>query len=230
MASEDKEKKVMFKRIMISFGLLAPLSAPAVHADDFSKLAFNIGGGVSTPLSPTSNFAGVSGNFAVGAGYNIDKANSIIGEFAWNGLPPNITTLHPAGAPFGSVNQYSLTANYRHQWDRLGGSHFGVYLIGGGGWYYRHASVDKSFFVAPATVCTPVFTYWGFTCTNGGFVNTVQIASRGTSMGGINAGGGFTIRLSDSGWKFYVESRYNYAWSSRVPSTFIPVTFGFRFH
>jgi Outer membrane protein beta-barrel domain len=227
---EDKEKKVMFKKIMISVGLLAPICVPAVQAADFSKFAFNTGGGVSTPLSPTSNYAGVSGNFQAGAGYNIDKTNSIIGEFAWNGLPPNITTLHPAGTPFGSVNQYSLTANYRHQWDRLGGSHFGVYLIGGGGWYYRHASLNRDFVVAPGTVCTPVFTWWGLTCTNGGFVNTVQRGARGTSMGGINAGGGFTIRISDSGWKFYVESRYNYAWSSRVPSTFIPVTFGFRYH
>ena len=104
----------MFKKIMISVGLLAPVCVPLVHADDFSKLAFNIGGGVSTPLSPTSNFVGISGNFDVGAGYNIDKSNSVIGEFAWNGMPPNLTSLHPVGAPFGSINQYSLTANFRH--------------------------------------------------------------------------------------------------------------------
>ena len=219
----------MFKKIMISVGLLAPICVPAVQAEDFSKLAFNIGGGVSTPLSPTSNYAGISGNFDVGAGYNIDKKNAILGEFSWNGLPPDVRLVHPVNSPFGSVNQYALTANYRHQWSRLGGSRFGVYLIGGGGWYYRHASVNKNFVVESGTVCVPAFTWWGFACTNGGFVDTVQIAAKGTSMGGINAGGGFTIRLSDSGWKFYVESRYNYAWS-RIPSTFIPVTFGFRFN
>jgi Outer membrane protein beta-barrel domain len=229
MASENKEKKAMFKKIMISVGLLAPVCVPLVHADDFSKLAFNIGGGVSTPLSPTSDFVGISGNFDTGAGYNIDKSNSVIGEFAWNGMPPNLTSLHPVGAPFGSINQYSLTANFRHKWDRLGGSPFGVYLIGGGGWYYRHASVDKNYVIPPATVCQPIYTFWGYTCTTGSFVDTVQIASKGTSAGGLDAGGGFTIRLSDSGWHFYVESRYNYAWS-RIPSTFVPVTFGFRFN
>lgn len=219
----------MFRKMFISVGLMASLCGPVVHAEDFSKFAFNIGGGVSTPLSPSSNYAGISGNFDVGAGYNIDKANSIIGEFSWNGLPPNVRMLHPVLSPFGSVNQYSITPNYRHQWDRLGGSHFGVYLIGGGGWYYRHASINKNFVVAPGTPCAPAFTWWGFMCTNSGFVNTVQLASKGTSMGGLNVGGGFTIRISDSGWKFYVESRYNYAWS-RIPSTFVPVTFGFRFH
>jgi hypothetical protein len=46
----------------------------------------------------------------------------------------------------------------------------------------------------------------------------------------INAGVGMTIRLTYKGWKFYVESRYNYAWQSRIPTTFIPVTLGFRFN
>jgi hypothetical protein len=36
---------------------------------------------------------------------------------------------------------------------------------------------------------------------------TEAIASRGNSAGRVIAGGGFTVRLSDSGWKFYVESR-----------------------
>jgi hypothetical protein len=218
----------MLKKILISVGLLAQVYVPPVHAEDFGNLAFNIGGGVSTPLNPTSNYASINGHFAVGAGYNADKANSILGEFQWNGMPPNLRALHPSDVPFGSVNQYSLTANYRHKWDKLGGSPIGAYLIGGGGWYYRHASVSKTFVLPPSTACTPIFAWWGFTCATSGFVDTAQIAANGTSAGGLNAGGGFTIQLSDSGWKFYVESRYNYAWS-RIPSTFIPVTFGFRF-
>jgi hypothetical protein len=39
-----------------------------------------------------------------------------------------------------------------------------------------------------------------------------------------------TIRLSDTGWKFYVESRYHYAFTQRIATTLIPVTFGFRFN
>ena len=217
----------MSRRILTSTILLSVSWLTRLPAQDFSKFNFNIGGGVTTPLNPTANFVGLSGNFDVGAGYNIDKRNSIIGSFTWAGLPPN-TILHLPNAPFGNINLYMITANYRHQVDRIGHSPFGVYLIGGGGWYYRYATVDKNYFVPPGTACDPVFIWWGYNCD--GFVVTETIASRGNSAGGINAGTGFTIRLSDTGWKFYTEARYHYAWNNRIPTTFIPVTFGFRFH
>jgi Outer membrane protein beta-barrel domain len=218
-----------FTRIMMSAGLITTAGVWSAHAQEGSKVAFNIGGGVTTPLNPTANYVGLSGNFDVGAGYNLDKKNSIIGEFMWNGLPPNITTLSLPGAPTGSINLYSITANYRRRFDNIGGSPFGVYLIGGGGWYYRHASISKDYIVPPAAVCQPIYTWWGYGCTPDGFVTSVTIASRGVSAGGVSAGGGFTIRLGDSGLRFYVESRYHYAFS-RIPSTIIPVTFGFRFN
>lgn len=215
-------KTILFAVILLSLILVVP-----VCGEDFSKLNFNIGGGITTPLNPTAEFVGLSGNFAIGAGYNINKHNSISGEFMWNGLPPN-TVIHIPNAPFGSVNLYSLTTNYRFHHDSLGGSLFGLYAIAGGGWYYRFASVDKNYVVPPGAECAPIWFWWGYGC-DGGIV-TETIASRGNSAGGVNAGGGFTIRLSDKGWKFYVESRYNHAWNNRVPTVFVPVTFGFRFN
>ena len=83
-----------------------------VCGEDFSRLNFNIGGGTTTPLNPTANFVGLGGNFAVGAGYNINKHNSISGEIMWNGLPPN-TVIHIPNAPFGSINLYNR--NHRLQ-------------------------------------------------------------------------------------------------------------------
>ncbi|HWB85993.1 MAG TPA: outer membrane beta-barrel protein [Bryobacteraceae bacterium] len=218
----------MFRTAIITIGVLTVGLCVPVHGQDYSKLNFNIGGGVSTPLNPTGSFAGVSGNFAVGAGYNIDKRHSVIGEFMWSGLPPNRFALQPINAPFGNVNLYTLTANYRYHLDKIGGSAFGAYVIAGGGWYFRHASIDKNYVVPPNTVCEPVFTWWGFVCDSGGFVVTQTIASKGASAGGVNAGVGFTIRIGDSGWKFYTESRYHYAWTNRTPTTLIPVTFGIR--
>jgi hypothetical protein len=213
----------------ISLGLLGAACMLPLQADDYSKLNFNIGGGVSTPLNPTANFVGVSGNFAAGAGYNLSKSNSIIGEFMWSGLPPSLSVLHPVNAPFGSINLYTLTANYRHSFNHMGGP-FGAYIIGGGGWYYRYTSVDKNYVVPPSTVCQPIWTWWGYGCDPNGFIYTATVAYKGVSSGGVNAGVGFTIRLSDSGWKFYMESRYHYAWSQNVPTTLIPVTFGIRFN
>jgi hypothetical protein len=216
----------VFKNILVSSILLSVAGWAPLHAGDFSKFNFNIGGGITTPINPTANYVGLSGNFAVGAGYNLDKKNSIIGEFQWNGLPPN-TIIHLPLAPFGSMNMYSITTNYRHHIDRLGGSPFGLYVMAGGGWYYRFASIDKTFLVPPGTACAPIYDWWGYGCEG---TVTETLASKGNSAGGVNGGAGFTIRLSDSGWKFYVESRYNYAFSNRIPTTFVPVTFGFRFH
>jgi hypothetical protein len=218
----------MSKNILIPVILLSASGLTRLHAEDFSKFNFNIGGGITTPINPTAQYVGLSGNFNVGAGYNINKKNSIIGEFSWNGLPPN-TILHLPNAPFGNVNLYSITTEFRHHIDRIGGSPFGVYVIGGGGWYYRFATVDKNYVVAPGTPCLPIYFWWGYGCDTS-FTVTETILSKGNSAGGVNAGAGFTIRLSDSGWKFYVESRYNYAWSNRIPTTFVPVTFGFRFN
>jgi hypothetical protein len=215
------------RSIAVLFGILA--GATMLAAQDEGSFAFHIGGGVSTPLNPTSQYAGVSGNFQTGAGFNLNKHSALLGEFMWSGLPPNLTALHPVNAPFGNVNLYALTANYRFQMDRLHGSRFGAYFIAGGGWYYRYATVDRNYTVPPATVCQPIYGWWGYGCDTGGYVYTTTIASRGVSTGGVNGGVGFTIRLADSGFKFYVESRYHYAFSN-LPSTLVPVTFGFRYN
>jgi hypothetical protein len=220
----------MRKKLLIPAGLVSLACWMPLAAQDFSKLNFNIGGGVTPPLNPTAQYAGLSGNFVAGGGYNINKKNAIIGEFMWAGLPPERFILHPVNAPFGNVNLYTLTANYRYQLDSINRSHFGVYAIAGGGWYYRYTSVDKNFVVPPGTACDPIFTWWGYACDPAGFVYTATVAFKGNSAGGVNGGVGFTIRLSDSGWKLYMESRYHYAWNNRIPSTIVPVTFGLRFH
>jgi hypothetical protein len=172
----------------------------------------------------------VNGNATSGAGANFNKHNSIEGDFLWSGLSPNISLVHPINTPTGSVNLFSVTGNYRFHIDSLAGSAFGFYVIGGSGWYYRHTSINKKYVVPPFTVCQPIYNWWGFACDSGGLVQSVTLASHGTSTAGLDAGAGFTIRLTSQGWKFFVESRYNYAWSSFIPTTLIPVSVGFRFN
>jgi hypothetical protein len=220
----------MFKKVLVSIALLGAIRMIPLHGQSYGRLALNIGGGISTPLNPTGNYTGVSGNFNVGAGYNLNRSNSITGEFMYSGLPTSLTGLHPVKAPNGNINLYSLTANYRHHVDRIHGSAFGAYFIAGGGWYYRYSSIDKNFVVPPGTACQPVYGWWGYGCDTSGYVYSETVAYRGASAGGVNAGVGFTIRLADSGWKFYTESRYHYAWSDRIPTTLVPVTFGIRFN
>jgi hypothetical protein len=208
---------------LLGAGCIIPL-----HGQD--HLAFNLGGGITTPMNPTGAYTGVSGNFNMGAGYALDKKNSITGEFMWNGLPTDVTNIHPIDAPTGRINLYSLTVNYRHHIDSIHGTPFGLYGIVGGGWYYRYAAIDKNYTVPPGTACAPIYYWWGYGCDPNGYTYSQTVASRGTSAGGMNGGLGFTLRLYDSNWKFYMEARYHYAFSYRIASTLIPVTFGIRYN
>jgi hypothetical protein len=214
---------ICMKLCLTGAGLLCQL-----NAQEYDKLNFNVGAGVSAPVNPTAAFAGVSANFVAGAGYNLNKKNSLIGEFMWSGLPPNFFVLHPVGAPSGHINLYTLTGNYRYHIDRVRGGAFGVYTIAGGGWYYRYSSIDKNYVVPPSAACLPVYTWWGYACDPNGGVYSEKVAYKGNSAGGLNGGVGFTLAFGDSGWKFYLESRYHYAFSDRVVTTLVPVTFGIR--
>ena len=215
----------MSKRLLASIGVISiAWIVPAVAQDD-GKLNFSAGGGIGVPLNPVAAFAGVGGNFVGGGGYNLDKHNAILGQFMWDGLPPSIGAKAQLLGGSASVNLYSLTADYKYS--SSFGPAFGYYAIVGGGWYYRHSSISKSTFIPTTTVCQPIWFYYGFTCSDG-FVNTRTIAS-GTSSFGGNGGIGFTIRVKDSGWKFFIESRYNYAGSRAVSTQVIPVTFGFMY-
>jgi hypothetical protein len=220
----------MSKQILFATALLGAACFVPMRAQDLSKFTFNLGGGISTPLNPTGSYSGMSGNFVFGAGYNLNKKNAIIGEFLWSGLPLNRFVINPIEAPFSNINLYSLTANYRHQFERIKGSPFGVYTVMGGGWYHRYTSIDKNYTVAPGTPCMPIYSWWGYTCDPYGYVYTQTVAAKGVSAGGLNGGVGFTIRFADSNFRFFTEARYHYAFSERIPTTLIPVTFGFRYN
>jgi hypothetical protein len=220
----------MFKFTLILAILLIAAAPNPGSAQDVPKLNLHVGGGITTPLNPTAQYAGLSGNFVGGAGYNITNKHALIGEFMWAGLPPNRFVIHPIDAPFGNVNLYALTANYRFQLDRIARSRFGIYTITGGGWYYRYATIDKNYVVPPFTVCAPIYTYWGYACDNSGYVYSQTVAFKGRSAAGLNAGFGFTIGITDDGWKIFMESRYHHAWHDTVRSTVLPVTFGIRFN
>jgi hypothetical protein len=218
----------MLKKFLITIGLLSAASIvpiQAQHQTEEGKLNFSLGGGLSVPLNPTARYAGVGGSFIGGGGYNLDKHNSIVGQFQWDGLPPSVGAIAQLNGISKGVNLYNITADYKY---RSGfGNTFGYYVIAGGGWYYRHASISKSTFIPTGTVCLPIYDWYGYTCSDG-FVNTVGVTT-GTSSFGANGGVGLTIRIKDTPWKFFVESRYNYAASRGIATQVAPVTFGFEY-
>ncbi len=222
----------MAKRIILLISALAGLWVLPLHAQDygkFDKFTFSVGGGITTPLNPTAQFTGISGNFITSAGYKISKEHSINGEFMVAGLPGSVYAIQPVKLPTVSSNVYYLGANYRFQADHLRGSPFGIYSIVGGGWYDRYITLNQDYVVPPNTVCQPIYDWWGYACAPSGYVYTQQVARKGTSGGGVNAGFGFTIALAGR-LKFFTEARYHYAFHGNVATTMVPVTMGFRFN
>ena len=233
----------MRKQLLIVVALLSIFRAVPAHAQEvnLSKVNLHIGGGIGVPTGRTADFAGISGAFQIGAGPNLTAHNSLVGEFMWQGLPPtssalativnplvagNITTAANIAQNFGtSSNLYAVTANYMYHRE---GHLYGFYVIGGGGWYYRHVEL-QNYTVVPGTVCQPVWDWWGYSC-QAGFVTTSNVlATKGQSSGGGNVGGGITFKLTSSGFRLYMEARYHYSpQGGRVPTHIVPVMFGIR--
>ncbi len=233
----------MCKHLLIVVALLSIFRAVPAHAQEvnLSKVNLHIGGGIGVPMNRTADFAGISGAFQIGAGPNLTAHSSLVGEFMWQGLPPtssalaslvnplvagNITTVANIAQNFGtSSNLYALTANYMYHRE---GHLYGFYVIGGGGWYYRHLEL-QNYTVVPGTVCEPVWDWWGYSC-QAGFITTSNVlATKGQSSGGGNVGGGMTFKLTSSGLRLYMEARYHYSpQGGRVSTHVVPVMFGIR--
>lgn len=124
----------------------------------------------------------------------------------------------------GHSNLFALTGNYRLG---LQGRVFGAYLIAGGGMYYRRSKLSREVIVGAGTVCSPAWLWWGFTCQSGFVSEDQTLVSAGSTAFGGNGGVGFTIRINQEGYKFYVESRYHYAPNKNISTQIIPITFGF---
>lgn len=214
--------------IAVSCAVIGVLASSGARAQD-SKINTNLGAGVTVPLNPLGQFVGPSGNIVVGIGYNFDRHNSFVGQFMWAGLNETNDLLRPIrlATKFRDLdrtsNLFALTANYRLQKQ---GKTYGAYLIAGGGLYYRQAELSREIIVGRETVCGPSWTWWGFTCTSGFVTENQTLFDANSAAGGGNAGAGFTIRLNEEGYKFYIEARYHYARTSRVNTQFIPITLG----
>jgi len=209
----------------------------SVHAqggsgDDDPNFTDNIGLTTSLPLHPMSQFMSSGLGVNVGAGYNFDRRNALVGEFMWNWLYPSDAALQPirvaAQSPNigGHGNLFALTANYKFE---LRGKVLGAYLIGGGGLYHRTTSLTKEIPSGASITCQPVWIWWGYSCSAGLVTTNVTFAKYASSAFGANAGIGFTIRVGDAPYRFYVESRYHYAPTKNISTQVVAFTFGFRY-
>jgi len=198
---------------------------------DNPRFTDNIGVPMGFPLNPMGKFTNFGFGTDIGAGYNFTRRHAVIGEFMWNWLYSTSGALEPVRAAAqsqdisGHGNLFVLTADYRYE---VRGSVFGTYFIGGGGFYHRTAEISTQL-PAGITCVNPLSTWWGYNCSPGTTTNGHTLASTGSSAPGVNGGIGFTIRVGEAPYRFYVESRYHYAPTKNINTQLISVTIGFRY-
>jgi hypothetical protein len=209
-----------------------------VHAqegtgNDNPSVTSSLGLSLSAPLSPTSQHVSFAAGMSVSAGYNFDRRNALIGEFLWNALQSTSATLVPIQAALGSTsvsghgNIYAFTGNYRLE---LRGKTFGIYFIGGPGWYYRTVWLSKPVPTGTTISCDPAWLWWGYDCTAGLTITNLTQVHGSASALGVNGGVGLTIRVGEEApYRMFVESRYHFAPTGSISTKLIVFTVGIRY-
>lgn len=220
------------KKVFVWLGLVLVVCSTLHAQDESDKINSNLGFSVSVPLNPIAQFTDINWGLNAGVGYNFTEHHSFIGEFMWNSLSPSSAALQPirvaAQDPSisGHSNLFAVTGEYRYQ---LQGKVRGAYVIGGGGWYYRTSGLSKQVTSSTGVTCTPVWLWWGFTCTSGTVTSNPTIASSNSSVLGGNVGVGFTAKVGEPSYRVYVESRYHYAPTRNINTQLINLTVGIRY-
>lgn len=227
------------------------------NADGSSKYTFAVGAGFTLPTGGTHDYAKPNWRFQVGVGRNFNKTLGVIAQFDYDHFGMQTSTLNNQLALYNSLCTIAAqAAGFCTPLTQLGGNihdwsftlnpivnfytsdTFGSYVIGGVGFYHKVTT-----FTTPgvATYYDPYYGYIQYQADQPVDVYTSNAA-------GFNGGIGFTYKTSRfSSGKFYAEARY--VWTDNKPrpfdisgttpyfnafpqasarTTYIPVTFGFR--
>jgi hypothetical protein len=183
-------------------------------------------------MNPTARAVHLGFGIMGGAGYNFNRNHGLVGELLWNDLFPTNEALSLIRTTFNNpelnadVHITALTGNYRFE---VRGNRLGAYFLGGGGLYYRHTMFSKTVTTGSSTVCTPVWVWWGFTCTSGIVTANQTVGSWASTAGGVNGGIGFTARVGEAPYRVYLESRYHHAPESQMNLELVEIAFGIRY-
>lgn len=192
---------------------------------------FNLGGGVSFPLSDAADRFDVGGGFELGAGYQFQRRFGVQAEY-----------MHTVYNVKGSVlTATGVDGTHRVQAGTVDGVFFvlpesklGIYLIGGPGLYYRRVTISQLAGVAAVPYCDP----WLYYCSTTVAPVSEILGARSSTDFGLNAGLGITLRIPGNLY-LYLEGRYHYVFGpeftsqdgskSHADGQYIPVMFGLRY-
>jgi hypothetical protein len=216
--------------LLIPLALAHVLQAQDACGDE-CKLNTNVAMVISEPVSSSAQVVGTGWGIVGGAGYNFNQRHAIVNEFMWNRVYPSSGALQPLQTVLqskdlkGNTDFYALTANYRFE---LRGRTLGTYLIGGGGWYFRNTWLSQVVPSGTGNICTPVWRWFGYSCTSG-IVNPNQPPASSLNSIGANGGIGVTARVGEAPYRFYAEARYHFAPTKNISTHFIAITLGIRY-
>jgi hypothetical protein len=210
-------------KVGLLFAGVIGFSALPVAAQETQNSIFTaaIGAGFTTPVYHTGTALDMGWNFNAQAGLQVFGAHlGLVGEFMYNDMGINSTTLSNLSFPGGATHIWAVSAEPVIRFNPSGKVDF--YLIGGPGIYHRHIE-----FTQPG-----VSTFTGFDPFFGVFypvaVPTTQVLlSYDANKLGVNGGAGFNFHIGSGHAKFFAEARYHEMFTNR-PTAFVPVTFGFR--
>ena len=221
------------RNIIILMIALTPLQLlHAQDCDEECKVNDNVAMVLNVPVNSTAEVVNLGWGAVAGIGYNFNQHQAVIGEFLWNRIYASSGQLQPLQAALqsaglsGNADIFAVTGNYRYE---LHGRLLGTYLIGGGGWYLRDTNLSKTITVSPGTICTPIWLWWGFTCTSGTVTASQSVETSKSNAFGANAGMGLTVRVGEAPYRLYTEARYNYAPTRNISTQFITVAVGIRY-
>ncbi len=205
-----------------TYGLAALLVTVPLMAQNTNRFTFNAGAGFTEPVRHSDGRLDLGFNAGAGAGINFVPAFGIQADFGYSQLGLSSRALNAAGVPGGETRIYSVTLNPIVHLNPRG--RFDTYLLGGGGYYRRTIELTQ-----PTVAVVTAFDPFLGVFFPAAVPTNVVLGSFTQNKGGLNAGGGISVRLrGDSNAKFFAETRYHYLFTTPVRTTILPVTFGFR--
>jgi hypothetical protein len=215
--------------LVVSLCMLAAPCITRAQGTDDPNFTDSLAISVSKPLGPISRYTSTALGLEVSAGYNFTRRHALEGAFMWNWIYPRNSAIQSLQQVLqtenvsGHGNLFVFTANYKYE---LRGKLLGTYIVGGPGWYRRTTDITKVIPSGTAVPCQPIWVWWGVPC--GPTITSTTASSSSNTLGG-NVGIGFTIRLGDAPYRWYVESRYHYAPTKNIGTQLLTMNVGFRY-
>jgi hypothetical protein len=209
--------------------------AEAPYRDDLGvvgPIVFNVGGTLGIPVGNTEEIYDLGGGLSAGITFNPHPMFGVQLQYTgnWSSLKTSTTAQNFGIFGNAAVDMFNANIVLRpfHK-DR-----FGVYIIAGGGYYYRSVTINQVTGTAIAPICDPYFFYCSAAAVPVGQI----IGSRNRWDWGVDGGLGFTIALARY-TRLYLEARYHYIFGptyTDITGTqhtangqFVPVTIGVEF-